>query len=510
MARVTRQIMTTKKRAKPPARKSIPVTPHMAEILAEFEERKTALKALPPDHLVNPIDTAASLLKELDTIEPHLDEFAADYKAYTGLDFKGVMRRFDGLRVVTNLKDAGEWSEVMGWYPGESSPPVGRDLDLETFYHYLTWIFAPDRSYWSGDMHHDGLDRADWIDQAFVRDWRIRLGVEPTTPMRDKLLDEEVFNGYPWVPEPFAAETHRTIASIQCEAVEPGAEPVAARREVERRVEEGWTGADPDDLLGRHDAGQVGDQAFAAEVFKRFFGLWQDSYWDNRVDPPVEHEGRWDFGIYETTRAWLPAAGEPGGAGKVPNFVIESGGHDRGSVWMEHDVYFASRDGVLDVSATAMFGDDIAKNARPVSPWCFAGLDTIKGVRELRMNGHGIYFYPIGHAGTMPGPNGKPVPRALRPLVPPGAPLRASLRVLDLSGNYFDSLGVFLEGLESLDVLHLDDTNIVDAGALVATLAKHCPNIETVTLSGTLLDDEGMAVVDAWLAPGVGWRGTGE
>lgn len=59
--------------------------------------------------------------------------------------------------------------------------------------------------------------------------------------------------------------------------------------------------------------------------------------------------------------------------------------------------------------------------------------------------------------------------------------------MLDLSGNYLDDLGVFLEGLARLEVLHLDDTNITDAYGLASLV--YCPNIHTVTLSGTLLDD---------------------
>ena len=63
--------------------------------------------------------------------------------------------------------------------------------------------------------------------------------------------------------------------------------------------------------------------------------------------------------------------------------------------------------------------------------------------------------------------------------------------IIWLVKNYFHNLGVFLEGLSGLEVLHLDDTNISDARGLAGLM--HCPNLRTVTLRGTLLDDDLLA-----------------
>ncbi len=71
--------------------------------------------------------------------------------------------------------------------------------------------------------------------------------------------------------------------------------------------------------------------------------------------------------------------------------------------------------------------------------------------------------------------------------VPPGAPVRDILRVVDIFCNGFDKLGAFVKRLARLEVFHLDTTNINGTCSLAAL--KHGSPISTIMLCGTLLDD---------------------
>ncbi len=488
--------MATKKRAKRPAPPRAPANPDMPGIVEDLQDTIDRGKDanVPTGSVAKP---------------PSLfDRLAVDYKTFASGDPKWLLRRFDGLRVLTNVKDAPRSGFNFSPWASEKED-IPAELTFDAYDRLLGEIFGPEKDV-DGmyDFYHY---------QAFVRDWRIKLGVQPTTPMRDRMLDERVLRfekrAYLWRPAPQAVKAykqelglwtdleeirlagwelkHGFITEEQYEDIEADLVPEQSPYEVEihgkidglaflerqehqKRIQEIWTRP-----ITRE---QLSNPAFLQ--------------WVN--DPDLVKAAGLDN--YHPTAEELEAieGAEEAETNPMHDFV-SYGYRDR---WQCVDeTYLVTGDGVLDLSR-AVVGN---LGECPVSPWAFAGLAEVRGVRELRMSGYGPWFYPIGYAGLLPGGERRP----LQPLVPPGAPLRASLRVLDLSGNYFDSLGLFLEGLTGLEVLHLDDTNIADAEALVATLAKHCPKIETVTLSGTLLDDGGMALVAAWLAPGAGWRGTG-
>jgi len=200
--------------------------PHMAEIYDYFERARESIKGLADD--VKPVHwrgTVGDLRKKVEMLAPCIDNFAADYKVYTALDLKGVLRRFDGLRVITNLKN----SDITFSYTEEPVAPL--DITLDVLGRYTDVIFGPEDDITTGVGYSP-------IEEAFVRDWRLRLGIEPTMPMRDKMLADLVWNGpmkdmmYPWVPSDEAIKEYKELSGLQHEAVVPGAEPVVALQEL--------------------------------------------------------------------------------------------------------------------------------------------------------------------------------------------------------------------------------------------------------------------------------------
>ncbi len=448
--------MPAKKRAKRPPLPGAPQHPDFSKINHDVQDTTGRVKDINVPTVR--VEKTLSLF----------DRLAPDYKAFASADIKWLLRRFDGLRVVTNVADAPNGFDFFTWASEKEEVPA--ELNFDAYRRLTIEIFGPEKDV---DEMYDFYHY-----QALVRDWRIRLGVQPTTPMRDWMLKRWVLEGpgkditYPWGPSKKAVDAHGLLAAIQREAVvATEGEPTTTLREFNDMLNSEWgMSEDLAQAWKRYESGDLDGAGLAAAMFKSHFPSHS----------PI----------------WFPATGDA-----VPNFVIVSDGSDE---WFDHSkhvifagsagfedskrfTYSPSPEGVLDLSARHLH----EQWGWLASPWCFAGLDAVRGVRELRMNGHGEFFYTIGYAGTMPGPAGKAVSRPLRPLVPPGAPLRESLRVLDLSGNYFDSLGVFLEGLAGLEVLHLDDTNIAEPRGLAALM--HCPNICTVTLRGTLLDEDLLA-----------------
>nr|MDO8117704.1 hypothetical protein [Candidatus Sigynarchaeota archaeon] len=212
--------------------------PHMSEILAYFEQSRDFIAKHPDDFKFDEwhdktIKTVGDLRRIVEMLAPRIDELAEDYKAFTRLDVKGLLRRFDGLRVMTNLKDAPNCGcDVSTWEYGP------RDLTLDELSGCMDLFFCPDGEI--GTMASYSL-----VVEAFARDWRLRLGVAPTTPMRDRMLAELVWNGpmndmmYPWVPSDEAIKEYKELSGLQHEAVVPGAEPVVALQELETM--EAWS-----------------------------------------------------------------------------------------------------------------------------------------------------------------------------------------------------------------------------------------------------------------------------